>query len=434
MELNRPALLLLNNVVYIAFSAAVCDNLGSHGWVFAYRVPDMTRMDFYSASPQSWGAGIWQSGAGLAADPAQGFVYAFTGNNGDADWIAANQTGQLPNRDDLYHPSRTELGESLLKLSLTPGSLKFKCDHMAGSNCVPEHFTAGNWYRLDTGYHAPAEQQQHGAPTLRGDSDLGSGGPVVLSNGYVVGGGKQGVIYVCDPANIKQARQGFQGFFNSWHAGTATTCNASNPATQPGCTVAVNDYDTGQAYGPNIHANLTVWERPSLGFGYLYGMAEKDYLRAFRILKTGQVIEKAEMSTDPAQHTPPAAVPRSFPSGLRSPDGMPGASTSLSSNGDQNGVLWVSVSPNDATNTIEPGVLMAFDAANFNLLWYDDDPNIYFAKFVHPTIAGGKVFRATFGDNDTGCFWVNGAGKSCGSIVVYGMSTPRPNPGRGRLK
>jgi hypothetical protein len=431
VHLNRPGLLLLNNVVYIAFGAAVCDNADSHGWVFAYSVPDMTRLDAYNTSPQSWGGGIWQSGAGLAADPARQLIYAFTGNNGDANWVATHQTGESPNRDDLYHPSRTELGQSLLKLKLGPDR-KFSCDHMVGQYCVPEHFTAGNWYRLDTGYHSPAEEQQHGIPVQRGDSDLGSGGPVVLSNGWVVGGGKQGVMYVSDPTDIKHAKQGFQASFNTWHPGQRTTCTASDPSTQPNCEIGVNDYDLGQAYGPNIHANPTVWERSGSGFGYLYSMAEKDYLRAFRVLKTGQVVEQAEMTTDPSHHAPQtAALPHGFER-LRSPDGMPGAATSLSSNGDRNGILWASISSKDATNNIESGVLMAFDALNLNLLWYDDDPNIYFAKFVPPTIAGGKVFRATFGDNDVGCRWSNGVGKSCGSIVIYGMRTilVRPVPHR----
>jgi hypothetical protein len=418
-ELNRPGLLLLNNVIYIAFGAAVCDNAHSRGWVFAYSVPDMTQLDAYNTSPQSWGAGIWQSGAGLAADPARQLIYAFTGNNGDADWIAAHQTGESPNRDDVYHPSRTELGQSLLKLRLGPDR-KFSCDHKVGPYCVPEHFTAGNWYRLDTGYHSPSERQQHGSPTQRGDTDIGSGGPVVLSNGWVVGGGKQGVIYVSDPTDMKHAKQGFQAFFNTWHPGLRTTCTASDPSTQPDCEIALNDYDLGQAYGPNIHANPTVWERPGSAFGYLYAMPEKDYLRAFRVLKTGRVVEQAEMTTDPAHHAPEPALPLGF-NRLRSPDHMPGAATSLSSNGDRNGILWTSLSSKDATNTIEAGVLMAFDALNLNLLWYDDDPNVYFAKFVPPTIAGGKVFRATFGDNDPGCLWSAGVGRSCGSVVIYGM-------------
>ncbi len=31
--------------------------------------------------------------------------------------------------------------------------------------------------------------------------------------------------------------------------------------------------------------------------GFLYLMAEKDYLRAYRILKTGQIVAQAEMTT-----------------------------------------------------------------------------------------------------------------------------------------
>jgi hypothetical protein len=49
---------------------------------------------------------------------------------------------------------------------------------------------------------------------------------------------------------------------------------------------------------------------------------------------------------------------------------------------------------------------------------------------VPPTIAGGKVFHAIFGDHDTGYRWFGGLGKSSGSIVIYGIHAPpfRPSP------
>jgi hypothetical protein len=187
-----------------------------------------------------------------------------------------------------------------------------------------------------------------------------------------------------------------------------------------------DDSDVAPAWGANIHGNPAVWQRPSSSFSFLYLMAEKDYLRAYRILSTGQIVEKAEMTT--ANARPP--YPRGFPNGLRSPDGMPGAAVSVSSDGDQNGIVWVSVSPKDTINTIESGVLMAFDALSLKLLWFDDDPSILFAKFVPPTIAGGKVFRATFGNNDASgaCSQNSPKNPSCGSIVIYGTSTRITSP------
>lgn len=456
-ELNRPGLLLLNNVIYVAFGAPVCDSAEykngaePHGWVFAYStLPNMNLLDVYNTSPQNELAGIWQSGTGLAADPTRHFVYALTGNNRDPNSIAQTETGLgTPGFDDLYHPTRTDLGESILKLSLGPDN-KFQCDHTTGPFCVTEHFTAGNWYRLDTGYHSPAElaakplqaqcivAHHYNDPNdprcvFGGDSDLGSGGAVVLSNGWVLGGGKQGRLYVLDPNDMKHAKQGFFAAFNTWHQGAGpTTCTTPSPVSEPGCVIATtptDDYDVGEAWGPNIHGSPAVWERPSSSFGFLYLMAEKDYLRAYRILKTGQIVEQAEMTTASA----PPPYPKGL-NGLRSPDGMPGGAVSASSNGDQNGIVWVSVSPVDATYTIEPGILMAFDALTLKLLWFDDDPNIYFAKFVPPTIAGGKVFRATFGDNVGGndasgkCTLQSDSNLSCGSIVIYGIDLMLARP------
>ena len=45
------------------------------------------------------------------------------------------------------------------------------------------------------------------------------------------------------------------------------------------------------------------------------------------------------------------------------------------------------------------------------------------SKFVPPTIGGGKVFRATFGDEAT-CRnpKSNGQWISCGSVIFYGFA------------
>ena len=411
-ELNRPALLLLNNVLYIAFGAPVCDQgedsarLHSHGWVFAYSAPGMEYLDSYNTTPGSALGGIWQSGHGLAADPARGFVYAFTGNN------------------DLTKVTSLDLGESILKIVLGPNR-KFL---LGNGNGAVEHFTAGNWYRLDSGFHCPAESQGGtcpspvpGQPALRnplapvrpdGDSDLGSGGPVVLSNGYVTGGGKQGRLYVLDPANaatIQRARQGFDAAFNTWHTGTTTTCKANDPRGLQ-CAISPLDYDLTQAWGPNIHGGPAVWERPGQPYGFLYLMGEKDYLRAYRVFPGGRLAEQAEFTSQAA------GIPAGLPA--RAPDGMPGGAVSVSSNGNQNGIVWVSLAPQDATYSIEPGVLMAFDATNLRFLWADPDPNINYAKFVPPTIGGGKVFRAAFGRRSAGCNSTT-ANTSCGAVVIY---------------
>jgi hypothetical protein len=145
-------------------------------------------------------------------------------------------------------------------------------------------------------------------------------------------------------------------------------------------------------------------------------MGEKDFVRAYSLSHTGTIGDTKWTSGSETN----AALP------LRAPDGMPGGFISVSSNGDTDGIVWVSVSPHDATYTIERGVLMAFSAETGVLLWADPDPSISFAKFVPPTIGGGKVFRAAFSDpKKQNCPSNKDADyegtASCGSIVIYGL-------------
>jgi hypothetical protein len=278
-----------------------------------------------------------------------------------------------------------------------------------------------------------------------GDSDLGSGGPVLLSNGYVLGGGKQGRIYILnpldpnDPNAIRHPKQTFQGGLNTWHPSTGgKRCTLQDPTLQPGCSMVPNDdYDFFQDWGPNIHGAPVVWQPQTKDFGYVYLMAEKDFLRGYKIYKDGHVDPNSSLSTasttvfDVALRSAFGATLGSSIFGgsssfkLRSPDGMPGGALSLSSNGDSSGIVWVSVSPEAATYGVHRGVLIALDATNLGYLWSDADPKISFAKFVPPTIAGGKVFRATFGDgySDPACDpQANAAGtQSCGSLAIYGI-------------
>ncbi len=373
MELNRPGLLLLNGVIYLGFSLPVCDSGGNpwlndwekpkgHGWVFAYRANDLKLLDAFSTTQKTALGGIWQSGNGLAGEKGSNVVYAFTGNNGvskyndidntDDKWIVANDPNHI-----------TELGESILKLRLGPD----------GKFVRPvEHFTAGNWYRLDTGMRYPGDPKRG-----EGDSDLGSGGPVILPNGWIMGGGKQGRLYVIDPADMTHAKQGFTAFINTWH-----------PEIDP------VDYDKGQSFGPNIHGSPIVWHPDNTNYALIYGMPEKDYLRAFKAYDDGHVDERPAMTTESSK--------------IRSPDGMPGGFLSLSANGGRDGIIWAVLPEHDATGTKGNviGRLIAFNALTLDKLWEAND-KVPFAKFVPPTIADGKVFRVAYENK----------------VVAYGLDT-----------
>jgi hypothetical protein len=340
MQLNRPGLLLSKGQLYIAFGAAVCDSGGNqnidarkkrwHGWVFAYDAATLDLTASVNTSPTGSGAGIWQSGNGLAAGD-DGSVYAMTGNVA-RDFLAPND------------------GDSFLRLRLQgQGELSI----------AP--FQVGNHVRLDTGEpHSLDPKVSAGS-----DSDLGAGGPLILPNGFIAGGGKQGSLYVLSPPPTVKFRQGFQAFFNSWH-----------PEIDP-C-----DYDAAQANGPNIHGAPVVWHPSGTSFSWLYGMPEKDYLTAYRVDSDGHIQEHPSRTT--------------VDIGERAPDFMPGGFLSISANGGADGIVWASVGRKDsidgAPNDIS-GRLIAFDATTLRKLWADDADE-GFTKFVPPTIGGGSVFRA----------------------------------------
>jgi Secretion system C-terminal sorting domain len=109
--------------------------------------------------------------------------------------------------------------------------------------------------------------------------------------------------------------------------------------------------------------------------------------------------------------------------------GMPGAFMSVTSNGFNpgTGILWSSHTLNgDANHETVPGMLQAYDATDVtHELWNSNMSGLrdsvgFFAKFVPPTIANGKVYLATFSKK----------------LHVYGLNAPKashcpfplPNP------
>jgi hypothetical protein len=78
IENQRPALLLENGSLYIAFGSF--GGLGDyHGWPFAYDPTTLLQTGVFDVSPSAFQGGIWQSGGGPSAD-SSGHVFAVTGN------------------------------------------------------------------------------------------------------------------------------------------------------------------------------------------------------------------------------------------------------------------------------------------------------------------------------------------------------------------
>ena len=163
---QRPALLLLNGVIYIAW-ASHCDLGPYHGWILGYGATNLQQVAVFNVTPDGSEGGIWMSGAGLSADT-NGMIYAATGN-GTFD---ANLGG-------------LDFGNSILKLSTTSGLT------------VVDYFT-------------PFNEQALSAVDL----DLGSGGVLVVPtqsatvSNLLVQASKQGTIYVLNRGNLGHFHSG----------------------------------------------------------------------------------------------------------------------------------------------------------------------------------------------------------------------------------
>ena len=381
---NRPGLLLSKGVMYAAFATFSCDEgcprAPFHGWVTGYRESDLKQVAVYSTSTSGGQAGIWQTGNGLAA-ASDGSIYFETGNG----------------------PTSEPLQNAFVKLVPTnaPGGLV-----LAG------HFQPNN----------AANAPPWGGRNLSdGDTDLGSGGPMLLPGGRLIGGGKQGRYYVLDRTTMNLTQDarplsagfdGFQAFINRYHndssqascpaAGGASGCDPLGAGGK--CYIDPKRYGDGELCGPNIHGGPIYWQR-NASSGTIFEMPEKDFLKGFHYdLSTRQVNQTPVLQATGAYAKPPT-------------DGMPGGFSSLSANGNLDGIIWTSMPIGDSQWAAVPGRLVAFDASTLHELWNDND-TVTFAKSVPPTIADGNVIRAT----------------SSNKILVYGLlkqgrpSPPRPWP------
>ncbi|HEX6555426.1 MAG TPA: hypothetical protein VF026_21885 [Ktedonobacteraceae bacterium] len=163
---QRPALLLVNGVIYIAWGS-FGDTDPYHGWVlgYTYNGTAFQQVSVYNTTPDGQEGGIWMSGAGPAAD-AQGNVYLTTANG----------------TFDLAQPGQRDAGDSFVKLSTQDGLVQ------------SDYFTPFNQECLDGR-----------------DEDLGSGGVLLLPEQsqtahprMLVGVGKEGRIYVIDRDQMGQ--------------------------------------------------------------------------------------------------------------------------------------------------------------------------------------------------------------------------------------
>ena len=69
-ETNRPALLLTNGHIYLAFGSNGCNDYGDQGWVISYNASTLAQEGAFNTEPGNILASIWMKGGGLSADSA----------------------------------------------------------------------------------------------------------------------------------------------------------------------------------------------------------------------------------------------------------------------------------------------------------------------------------------------------------------------------
>jgi hypothetical protein len=73
---NRPGLLLLNGIVYLAFGSNYCND-NNYSWVLGYDATTLQQTGVFNTNPDHGLTSIWQAGGGLAADD-DGYIYPLT--------------------------------------------------------------------------------------------------------------------------------------------------------------------------------------------------------------------------------------------------------------------------------------------------------------------------------------------------------------------
>lgn len=160
-QLQRPGLLLVNGVVYIAFGSHG-DNNQYHGWIFAYDAASLRQLGIWNSTPNGNAGAIWAGGTALSAD-STGNIYVTTAN-GDFG------LGFGPNASD-----------SVLKLNF--------------DRSVSDPRTA----ITVADYFTPDNQQMLASE----DNDLGSSGLMLIPGTHLgTVAGKEGSIYVVDLNNL----------------------------------------------------------------------------------------------------------------------------------------------------------------------------------------------------------------------------------------
>jgi hypothetical protein len=238
---QRPGLLLLNGVVYIAWSSH-CDWTPYHGWVIGYDATSLQRKYTYCSTPDGYEGGIWMSGSGPAADNA-GNIYLAVGNgsvgkNGDYTNLRNRAESALK-----LTPSGTDLTiDSYFSPSniaeLEAGDLDFGVTEMLlipNTNQAIVGCKDGNLYLLDRdnmgGYQANAN-------SVVQNIDLGANAHLHSSLAYYKGTQNE-FVYTWSENSVLKALAYDRGT-NQFNIGATINSGAQGPSGNNGAVMSVS--------------------------------------------------------------------------------------------------------------------------------------------------------------------------------------------------
>jgi outer membrane protein assembly factor BamB len=111
MQLNRPGLLLLDGVVYIAFGSN-CDAGTYKGWIFGHDATTLALKISYTTEPSGSQGAIWQGGVGLSSDGTNVWFAVGNGTQGTGGNVGFSVVEATPSATALTNTAVAEIPET----------------------------------------------------------------------------------------------------------------------------------------------------------------------------------------------------------------------------------------------------------------------------------------------------------------------------------
>jgi hypothetical protein len=245
---QRMGLTEVGGIVYAGFGSW-CGWAPYHGWVLGYRAADLAPSVVFNTSPDSWGAGLWESQSGLTVD-GHGHLYLVTGN------------GPF----DLDRGGR-DAGDSVLETVPQNGTLR-----------VLDSFT-------------PFDQLCRAAH----DQDLGSGAPLDVPGAHeFILSSKTGAVYVLSQSGL-----------GGYHS-VAAPCQSSAERRTDVDRIR-QELTVGTVPG-GMWGTWAYWQDTGSAAGYVYGSGAAGRLTQWRLRADG-TLDPAPVAQAPLAFDYPGAVP-----------------------------------------------------------------------------------------------------------------------------